>query len=73
MVIDLIRHGTPVGGSKYRGHAIDDPLTEQGWQQMYAAIGNYNYWDRIISSPMHRCLDFAEQLSEQHSSQIIIQ
>ena len=67
MIIDLIRHGSPVGGSMYRGHAIDDPLSELGWQQMYEAIGDYNYWDRIITSPMSRCHDFAAKLSEQHA------
>ena len=34
-VIDLIRHGEPVGGRRYRGH-IDDPLSERGWQQMWS-------------------------------------
>lgn len=67
MIIDLIRHGSPVGGSMYRGHSIDDPLSEPGWQQMYAAIGDYNYWDQIITSPLCRCRDFAEKLSEQHN------
>ena len=31
--IDLIRHGEPVGGRRYRGQ-IDDPLSEKGWKQM---------------------------------------
>ena len=31
--IDLIRHGEPVGGSKYRGQT-DDPLSEKGWAQI---------------------------------------
>jgi len=28
--IDLLRHGEPVGGKRYRGQ-IDDPLSEKGW------------------------------------------
>ena len=32
--IDLIRHGEPVGGRAYRGHNIDDPLSDKGWQQI---------------------------------------
>lgn len=64
MIIDLIRHGSPVGGNRYRGHSIDDPLSEQGWQQMRNAIGDYNQWDQIITSPMQRCHDFARELKQ---------
>ena len=32
--IDLIRHGEPVGGRRYRGGRMDDPLSEKGWAQM---------------------------------------
>ncbi|MDH3325203.1 MAG: histidine phosphatase family protein [Gammaproteobacteria bacterium] len=61
--IDLIRHGEPEGGSKFRGYSIDDPLSEKGWQQMQHAVGDYNEWDCIVSSPMLRCKLFAEQLA----------
>jgi alpha-ribazole phosphatase len=61
-VIDLIRHGEPEGGRRYRGHSIDDPLSEKGWAQMRNATGDYNDWDRIISSPLLRCREFAEEL-----------
>lgn len=67
MIIDLIRHGTPVGGSMYRGHSIDHHLSEQGWQEMRDAVGEYNQWDQIISSPMIRCLDFALELKQRHN------
>jgi alpha-ribazole phosphatase len=36
--IDLIRHGEPEGGRRYRGYGVNDPLTEKGWQQMWASI-----------------------------------
>ena len=36
--IDVIRHGEPKGGRRYRGYGIDDPLTETGWQQMWTAM-----------------------------------
>lgn len=72
MVIDLIRHGSPLGGSMYRGHTIDDPLSELGWQQMYDAIGDYNYWDRIITSPLCRCQDFAEKLGAQYDMPLTV-
>ncbi len=62
-IVDLIRHGEPQGGSRYRGHRVDDPLSEYGWQQMWQAVGNYNQWQQIISSPMSRCKIFSEQLA----------
>lgn len=63
-LIDLIRHGEPVGGSRYRGQ-IDDPLSDSGLQQMWAAVGRAPYpWDLIISSPLSRCLAFAEELGQ---------
>ncbi len=60
-LIDLIRHGEPEGGSLFRGHTVDDPLSEKGWQQMQTAIAGQPAWQQIISSPMQRCLAFAEQ------------
>ena len=43
--IDLIRHGEPVGGKKFRG-STDDPLSELGWQQMTAAVASTTEWER---------------------------
>lgn len=60
--IDLMRHGEPVGGRMYRG-AIDHPLSERGWQQMRAATTTPEPWDYIVSSPLARCRDFAEELA----------
>jgi len=65
-LIDLMRHGEPVGGSRYRGQ-IDDPLSATGWEQMRAAVGNRHPWEVIVSSPLSRCLAFAEDLSERHA------
>jgi alpha-ribazole phosphatase/probable phosphoglycerate mutase len=64
-IVDLIRHGEPVGGRKYRGQ-IDDPLSERGWQQMWDAVGGHTPWGRIITSPLVRCRAFAEALAERH-------
>ena len=61
--IDLMRHGEPVGGRKYRGQ-IDDPLSEKGWAQMREAVGDHSPWDVIISSPLSRCFDFARELGQ---------
>jgi len=62
--IDILRHGEPEGGRRYRGHGIDDPLSALGWRQMWAAVGEDWPWDGIWSSPMARCLPFAEQLAD---------
>jgi alpha-ribazole phosphatase len=59
--IDLLRHGEPRGGPRYRGRT-DDPLTGRGWLQMYRALETARPWDGIVSSPLRRCRDFAEQL-----------
>jgi len=65
-VVDLIRHGEPVGGKKYRGQT-DDPLSEKGWQQMRAAVAEHRPWDAIITSPLTRCRAFAEELAQRHT------
>lgn len=63
-IIDLIRHGEPEGGRAFRGHSIDDPLSEKGWQQMWDAVGENAPWDQIVTSPLERCLAFAEALMD---------
>lgn len=70
--IDLLRHGEPEGGSRYRGNRIDDPLTEKGWQQMWAGVGEKQTWDVIISSPLLRCAEFANKLSEQRNIPVAV-
>jgi probable phosphoglycerate mutase len=72
-IIDLIRHGEPEGGRAYRGHGIDDPLSDKGWQQMWAAVGNDAPWDHIITSPMLRCSDFARMLADKHDLTVTIE
>lgn len=61
-LVDLMRHGEPVGGSRYRGQ-MDDPLSSTGWAQMRAAVGQHRPWEVILSSPLSRCLDFAQELA----------
>ena len=61
--IDILRHGRPQGGNRYRGHGINDPLSETGNRQMWAAVGKRWPWQRIVTSPMARCLGFAEALA----------
>ncbi len=64
-IIDLIRHGEPVGGSRYRGQ-IDDPLSDKGWRQMREAVADHCPWQSIVSSPLSRCADFATEVAERH-------
>jgi alpha-ribazole phosphatase/probable phosphoglycerate mutase len=59
--LDLMRHGEPVGGRKYRGQ-IDDPLSDKGWAQMRLALGEHAPWSRIVASPLLRCRAFADEL-----------
>ncbi|MET0088614.1 MAG: alpha-ribazole phosphatase family protein [Candidatus Thiodiazotropha sp.] len=61
--IDLMRHGEPVGGRRYRGQ-IDDPLSDKGWSQMHQAVAGKTPWEAIVSSPLKRCAEFARELSE---------
>src|SRR5512135_3739579 len=63
--IDLLRHGEPVGGQRFRG-TIDDPLSELGWRQMEATAGALPAWQVVVSSPLRRCADFASALAGRH-------
>jgi len=62
--IDLLRHGAVAGGTYYRGRT-DDPLSEQGWQQMRYWASQTRPWTQLVSSPLCRCKSFAIELSEQ--------
>ncbi|MFV1982571.1 MAG: histidine phosphatase family protein [Thiohalomonadales bacterium] len=62
-IVDLIRHGEPVGGRAIRGNSVDDPLSALGWNQMRMAVTGYSKWNVIVSSPLIRCLDFSQELS----------
>ena len=64
-VIDLLRHGEPVGGRRYRGQ-LDDVLSERGWEQMWRSVGERNDWQQIVTSPLQRCHAFAKALGERH-------
>jgi alpha-ribazole phosphatase/probable phosphoglycerate mutase len=63
--IDLLRHGEPLGGGRYRGQ-LDDALSEKGWQQMWQAVAGRSDWQQIITSPLQRCQAFADSLGAQH-------
>jgi broad specificity phosphatase PhoE len=61
--IDLLRHGEPVGGTRYRGQ-LDDALSEKGWQQMWQTVEGMSDWQQIVTSPLLRCSSFAVALGE---------
>jgi len=63
MIVYLLRHGTPVGGRMYRGNLFDDPLTEEGWDQMKSSVADLSF-DTIATSPMKRCSEFADYISK---------
>ena len=64
--VDLLRHGEPLGGPKYRGHT-DHPLSALGWRQMRESVARRGAeredWDAIIHSPLSRCAAFAAELA----------
>jgi len=72
-IIDLIRHGEPVGGNRYRGHTVDDPLSEKGWSQMWNAVGECTAWNQIITSPLQRCQRFAHVLGEHRGIPVTVE
>ena len=63
--IDYLRHGEPIGGSRVRGNGVDDELSENGWCQMDETTSGLTGWDLVISSPMRRCIAFAQKLAEE--------
>ena len=63
--VTLMRHGEPEGGKRFRGHSLDDPLTDLGWQQMRNAVKDKEGWDHVVTSPLLRCQNFAHEIAEQ--------
>jgi len=71
-IIDLIRHGEPLGGKKYRGQT-NDPLSDEGWRQMREAVGAYAGWRRIVTSPLDRCAAFAQELGRRRGIPVSVE
>ena len=65
IVLDVLRHGECQGGDIFRG-ATDVALSDSGWVQMRQAVESRQdaQWQRIVSSPLRRCREFAEQQAE---------
>ncbi len=63
-LIDLLRHGEAEGGEQYRGQK-DLALSPTGWMQLRSQIPVNMPWQQIVTSPLLRCADFAEDLARQ--------
>jgi len=74
--IDLLRHGetrlNEVSKDSVFLGSTDTSLSLHGWQQMKSAINNNDY-QRIISSPLKRCLDFSQYFSKENEISIMIE
>ncbi len=70
-VIELLRHGEPVGGTRVRGR-VDDPLSELGWEQMQRAVEPCAAWSHIVTSPLRRCAAFAEHIAQQRDTPVSV-
>ena len=64
--IDLLRHGICEGGDILRG-STDVALLPEGLDQMDEVARHQPHWNRIVSSPLKRCCEFAERLAEQRN------
>jgi len=62
--IELLRHGVLEGDDTLRG-ITDDALSDNGWQQMVAALDTKDEWDIIITSPLSSCREFAEVIAQE--------
>ena len=64
IMLDLLRHGETELGHTLRG-STDDALTSKGWkimqQTVNTALDHGLQWDMILSSPLQRCLNFAQE------------
>ncbi|MGD2020808.1 MAG: histidine phosphatase family protein [Thiohalocapsa sp.] len=76
-LVDLIRHGEPVGGRMIRGNGCDHPLSAAGWGQMRAAVAPTADcsppWQQIVTSPMARCRAFAMDLASRLSLPLAVE
>ncbi|MEL0084091.1 MAG: alpha-ribazole phosphatase family protein [Gammaproteobacteria bacterium] len=70
-LVDLLRHGKPDPGHRYAG-SLNDPLSAIGWRQMRGAVRTVAPWQKVITSPMQRCREFAEKLARDYRAPVEI-
>lgn len=64
IVFDLLRHGQCEGGEIFRG-STDVTLTPEGYDNMQQAVESTSHsWQGVISSPMRRCIHFAQDTAK---------
>lgn len=72
-LVTVLRHGEVAGPANVLRGRSDDALSEAGWRQMHAACAMLDALpDRIISSSLRRCCDFAQQFAAQHALPLTI-
>jgi broad specificity phosphatase PhoE len=64
-VIDLLRHGEVAQIGICAGAGSDPPLTEAGRAAVLASLPSPVPWGAIVSSPLRRCADLAEELAKE--------
>jgi len=67
---DLLRHGSAVGGERFRG-STDDVLIPAGWKEMQVAAAGHDHWDGVVTSPARRCAAFAEALARERGIPLV--
>jgi len=70
-MITLLRHGEVELGNVFCG-STDPVLSDAGWAQMQKSVENEESWDKIITSPLQRCHEFAESLATQEERELVI-
>ncbi|MFT6387662.1 MAG: broad specificity phosphatase PhoE [Cellvibrionaceae bacterium] len=78
--IDLLRHGDCVDGKCYRG-STDVALSYSGFQKMEQSLKSLikktnddgTGWQRVVTSPLIRCLGFAKQFSSEKGLPLLIE
>tara|TARA_R110002049_G_scaffold33854_2_gene111136 strand:+ start:1616 stop:2239 length:624 start_codon:yes stop_codon:yes gene_type:complete len=72
ITIDLLRHGDVAAGTKLLGKT-NEPLSLLGWQQLRSTVdGKAIKWNKIISSPLRRCLAFSKEIATQYCVPLVI-
>jgi len=67
----LVRHGEPVLQNALLG-STDSPLSDAGWRQLETSCEHLPKLDFIVSSPLSRCANFAQQYAADKNLQLHI-
>ncbi len=70
-MITLLRHGE-VGLANVFCGSTDPELSDKGWAQMQKSLENEESWDKIFTSPLQRCHEFADSLATQEELDLVV-